>query len=141
MTTPSSYTDPPTDPLPEKPASTLSAEKQSELESSGGNTPTSELTFPDGGFRAWLVAAGAGCVLFSTMGYSNSFGIFQAYYMLHQLQDETPDNISWIMSVQMCSMFLTGAVAGPLFDRYGAKVSLYTLQEDSTCDLIKVQRS
>lgn len=81
-------------------------------------------TFPEGGLRAWLVAAGTACVLFATLGYSNGFGIFQTYYMLHQLKDETPDNISWIGSTQMVVMFMTGCVAGPLFDRYGANVSL-----------------
>lgn len=33
-----------------------------------------EMTFPDGGVRAWMVALGAGCVLFSTFGYVNAFG-------------------------------------------------------------------
>lgn len=79
--------------------------------------------FPEGGARAWTVAAGTACVLFATLGYSNCFGIFQAYYSLHQLEGETPDNISWIGSTQMVVMFLTGCVAGPLFDRYGANVS------------------
>lgn len=82
-----------------------------------------EDTYPEGGLRAWLVAAGTACVLFSTLGYSNCFGIFQAYYSLHQLEGETPDNISWIGSTQIIAMFITGCVAGPLFDRYGANVS------------------
>jgi len=35
----------------------------------------SELTtFPEGGARAWAVAAGAAGVLFCTLGYSNAFG-------------------------------------------------------------------
>lgn len=36
--------------------------------------------FPDGGFRAWSVAAGASGVLFSTFGYANAFGY--AFYTL-----------------------------------------------------------
>lgn len=88
-----------------------------------GPEPKPEDTFPEGGLRAWLVAAGTACVLFATLGYSNCFGIFQSYYTLHQLKGETPDNISWIGSTQMVVMFLTGCVSGPLFDRYGANVS------------------
>jgi hypothetical protein len=78
--------------------------------------------FPDGGLRAWTVAAGAGGVLFSTLGYSNCFGVFQAYYMFHQLQDQSPDNIAWIGAIQAFLVFAAGAFGGPLFDRYGAWV-------------------
>ena len=51
-------------------------------------------------------------MLFATLGYSNCFGIFQAYYTLHQPKGETPDNVSWIGSTQMVVMFLTGCVSG-----------------------------
>ncbi|KAK3690506.1 major facilitator superfamily domain-containing protein [Podospora appendiculata] len=77
---------------------------------------------PDGGIVAWLVAAGAGCLFFAALGFSNSFGVFQEYYMTHQLQDESADKIAWIGSVSAFLQFGTGAVAGPLFDRYGARV-------------------
>jgi len=80
--------------------------------------------FPEGGTRAWLVAAGTAAILFSTLGYSNSFGIFQAYYMQAQLSDHTPDDIAWIGSVQAYLVFASGLVAGPLFDRVGAWVRL-----------------
>lgn len=76
--------------------------------------------FPDGGRQAWLVAAGASCVFFCTLGYTNTFGVFQAYYMFNQLPDQSADNISWIGSVQAFLIFAVGAVGGPLFDRYGA---------------------
>jgi hypothetical protein len=79
--------------------------------------------FPEGGLRAWLVAAGVGCVLFSTLGYGNSFGVFQAYYMLHQLHDSGPDDIAWIGSLQAFLTLASGLIGGPLFDRYGAWVS------------------
>ena len=78
---------------------------------------------PDGGTRAWLVAAGAACIFFSAMGYSNSFGAFQEYYQTHQLSDHSPDDIAWIGSVSAFLMFASGAIGGPLFDRYGVKVS------------------
>ena len=31
-------------------------------------------TFPEGGARAWAVAAGTAAALFCTLGYSNAFG-------------------------------------------------------------------
>jgi hypothetical protein len=34
----------------------------------------SQLSFPDGGGRAWSVAAACAGILFSTFGYVNSFG-------------------------------------------------------------------
>jgi len=74
---------------------------------------------PDGGLEAWLVAAGAACVLFSTLGYVNAFGVFQEYYMTHQLRDKSPDDIAWIGSLTAFLQFAIGAVSGPLFDRYG----------------------
>ena len=33
-----------------------------------------EDAFPEGGMRAWLVASGCAGVLFSTLGFANSFG-------------------------------------------------------------------
>ena len=79
-------------------------------------------SFPEGGLRAWLVAAGAGGILFSTLGYSNSFGVFQAYYTTHQLHDVGPDDIAWIGGTQGFLTLGAGAIGGPLFDRYGAWV-------------------
>lgn len=78
--------------------------------------------YPDGGTRAWLVAAGASGAFFCTLGYTNVFGIFQAYYQINQLPHEGASRIAWIGSIQAFLIFATGAVGGPLFDRYGAWV-------------------
>ncbi|KAL4778691.1 major facilitator superfamily domain-containing protein [Aspergillus varians] len=75
---------------------------------------------PDGGFKAWLVAIGAACTIFSTLGFANSFGVLQEYYSSHQLADQSSDRIAWIGSMASCLQFVTGAIAGPLFDRLGA---------------------
>ncbi|KAK2812412.1 hypothetical protein FQN50_001413 [Emmonsiellopsis sp. PD_5] len=77
---------------------------------------------PDGGVRAWLVVAGAASIYFSTLGYANSFGVFQEYYMTHQLRGQSPDRISWIGSLAVFLHLSMGAIAGPLFDRFGAWV-------------------
>ncbi|CAM1511032.1 Fc.00g085450.m01.CDS01 [Cosmosporella sp. VM-42] len=82
--------------------------------------PDVESEFPDGGTRAWLVAAGAAGAFFCTLGYTNVFGIFQAYYMFNQMPEQSADNIAWIGSIQAFLIFATGAVGGPLFDRFGA---------------------
>ncbi|KAM5354202.1 hypothetical protein ACJ41O_000852 [Fusarium nematophilum] len=79
-----------------------------------------EQDFPDGGLRAWLVAAGAAGAFFCTLGYTNVFGIFQAYYMFNQMPERSADDIAWIGSVQAYLIFATGVVGGPLFDRFGA---------------------
>ncbi|KAJ9142962.1 Riboflavin transporter MCH5 [Pleurostoma richardsiae] len=89
---------------------------------SGDETATPAQDFPEGGLRAWMVAAGTGGILFCTLGYTNSFGVFQEYYMAHQLKHESSDRIAWIGSLQGFLIFASGAVGGPLFDRYGAKV-------------------
>ncbi|KAK3312849.1 major facilitator superfamily domain-containing protein [Apodospora peruviana] len=75
---------------------------------------------PDGGLQAWLVTIGTAMIFFCGIGYSNSFGIFQEYYMVHQLPDKSADDIAWIGSLSAFLQFATGAVGGPLFDRYGA---------------------
>ncbi|KKZ58610.1 hypothetical protein EMCG_05506 [[Emmonsia] crescens] len=82
-------------------------------------TPQSLEGPPDGGTRAWLVVSGAFCILFSTLGYANSFGVFQEYYLSHQLRKESPDNIAWIGSLSVFLQLSTSAIAGPLFDRFG----------------------
>ncbi|EFW98538.1 major facilitator superfamily transporter monocarboxylate [Grosmannia clavigera kw1407] len=77
---------------------------------------------PDGGLLAWSVAAGGFFVVFSTLGFANSFGVFEEFYMTHQLAEKSADTISWIGSCSTFFQYLAGAVSGPLFDRYGAMV-------------------
>ncbi|KAL4866955.1 hypothetical protein BDV12DRAFT_198681 [Aspergillus spectabilis] len=75
---------------------------------------------PDGGFKAWMVSIGAACIIFSTLGFANSFGVLQEYYAAHQLRGDSADRIAWIGSLSAFLQFSTGAIAGPLFDRFGA---------------------
>lgn len=75
---------------------------------------------PDGGVRAWSVAVGTSFIMFATLGMANSFGVFQEYYITHQLQDEPADTIAWIGSCASFFQLVAGSVSGPLFDRYGA---------------------
>ncbi|KAI1210769.1 MFS general substrate transporter [Annulohypoxylon truncatum] len=87
--------------------------------------PTNMLDFeeaPDGGLRAWLVTIGACCVFFSALGFSNAFGVFEEYYLTHQLKEQSPDKVAWIGSLAVFLQFLMGNIGGPLFDRFGAWV-------------------
>lgn len=68
---------------------------------------------PDGGVKAWLVAAGGFATFFCCLGFSNSFGSFQEYYMSHQLQGESADRIAWIGSISAFLQFAGGMVEDP----------------------------
>jgi hypothetical protein len=83
---------------------------------------------PDGSLRAWLVAAGGAAAFFCCLGFANSFGTFEEYYLSHQLHDKTASQISWIGSVASFLQFLGGLVGGPLFDLYGGFVCSGTFQ-------------
>lgn len=69
---------------------------------------------PDGGFQAWLQVAMGWIIIFTTWGYVNSFGSFQAYYT--EILPEDPSTISWIGSVQVFLTFFIGAFSGRLLD-------------------------
>ncbi|XP_014554678.1 hypothetical protein COCVIDRAFT_39426 [Bipolaris victoriae FI3] len=77
---------------------------------------------PEGGRRAWIVAAGGGAIFFSTLGFANSFGTFEEYYLRHQLKGWSASDISWIGSLAIFLQFFAGMLSGPLFDRYGEKM-------------------
>lgn len=72
--------------------------------------------FPDGGLKAWLVVFGGMCCTFTTFGYVNAWGVFQAYYQETLLKDSLPSSIAWIGSIQYCLVFLPGILVGRLFD-------------------------
>lgn len=86
-------------------------------------TPAEHEAAPDGGSQAWLVAAGGACIMFSCLGFANSFGVFQEYYEANQLRVESSSKISWIGSLCTFLQFAAGGLGGPLFDRYGTWVS------------------
>ncbi|KZT66414.1 MFS general substrate transporter [Daedalea quercina L-15889] len=69
----------------------------------------------DGGLRAWLSVLGGWMIMFSTFGYSSSFGVYQDYYTLQG--SSTSSNISWIGSIQIFLSFFMGLPAGLLLDK------------------------
>ncbi|KZT05812.1 MFS general substrate transporter [Laetiporus sulphureus 93-53] len=70
---------------------------------------------PDGGLRAWMSILGGFIVLFCTLGYLNSFGVYQAYFTLAGTSSSS--NISWIGSLQLFLTFFMGLPAGRLLDK------------------------
>ncbi|KAJ7772080.1 major facilitator superfamily domain-containing protein [Mycena maculata] len=93
------------------------------LETGNDEKDTAPLTdiwseeYPDGGARAWFIVFGGACATFSTFGYVNAWGVFQAYYEETLLQDSSPSNIAWIGSIQYALVFLPALVGGHYFDR------------------------
>ncbi|KIJ59680.1 hypothetical protein HYDPIDRAFT_43826 [Hydnomerulius pinastri MD-312] len=71
---------------------------------------------PDGGLKAWTVVLGISLKIFSSFGYVNAWGVFQAYYQDHLLQDASPSDVAWIGSLQYALVFLPGLVTGRLVD-------------------------
>ncbi|KAJ7188775.1 major facilitator superfamily domain-containing protein [Mycena filopes] len=80
--------------------------------------------YPDGGARAWLVVFGGACASFSTFGYVNAWGVFQAFYEETLLTESSPSNIAWIGSVQYSMVFVPGLISGHYFDRGHLKIPL-----------------
>ncbi|KAF4456733.1 hypothetical protein F53441_1169 [Fusarium austroafricanum] len=69
---------------------------------------------PDGGWRAWCVVLSCHLVYMNTWGWTNSFGIFQAYYA--EVLSRPASDISWIGSISVFLLFFVGALTGRLVD-------------------------
>jgi hypothetical protein len=99
------------------------AEKTAEATIPTENDLTQFGPAPDGGTQAWLNAFAGFCIFFACLGFTSCFGVLQQYYSTHQLKDYSPSAVSWIGSLSNFIQFAGGALGGPLFDRYGVKVS------------------
>ena len=69
---------------------------------------------PDGGRQAWTQAAMLHLTIFSTFGYTTSFGSFQTYY--EGTLGLSPSTISWLGSVQIFLLFFIGTFSGRALD-------------------------
>ncbi|CEL10067.1 hypothetical protein ASPCAL13195 [Aspergillus calidoustus] len=74
--------------------------------------------------RAWGVICGASLSLFCSVGFINSFGVFQEYYLQHQLKDESESTVAWLGGVSIFFIFLGSVVSGSLMDLFGPTVIL-----------------
>ncbi|KAH6899714.1 major facilitator superfamily domain-containing protein [Thelonectria olida] len=103
-------------PVPTTASSTVGAELQGHL-----YDPVSDIPAPDGGLRAWLVVFG-GFINFATaFGLMNAFGSFQSYYKTHTLLHQPVYVVTWVGSVQLFLLFVSGLFIGPAYDRFGAR--------------------
>ena len=84
----------------------MSTNSEPESEKSG-KQPTASLPTssppPDGGFKAWIVVAGAWCCLFCSFGYVNCIGLFEAQYQRDQLRNYSHSTVAWITSLEVSS--------------------------------------
>lgn len=79
-------------------------------------------TYPDGGMRAWLNIVGCTLIAMTGFGQVTAFGVFQTYYAENMLATESSSTISWIGSVQILLLYISGLFLGRVFDTYGARV-------------------
>ena len=73
--------------------------------------------------RAKLTILGASTGFFCTVGFLNSFGVFEAYYIDAQLAGESQSTIAWIGAISIFFIFSVSVVSGPLLDLFGPGVS------------------
>ncbi|KAK0612195.1 major facilitator superfamily transporter [Immersiella caudata] len=71
--------------------------------------------------QTWLAVFGGFLALFTTVGFLNAYGVFQAYYQTHLLADRSPSDIAWIGSISVFLLYLGAGFAGPLADRFGPR--------------------
>ncbi|KAJ5407060.1 hypothetical protein N7465_008344 [Penicillium sp. CMV-2018d] len=75
--------------------------------------------------RAWLSILGAFTCAFCTVGFMNSFGIFQEYYAKNQLSSSSTSTIAWIGAISIFFLFATSVGAGAMLDIFGPKLMVY----------------
>lgn len=92
-------------PLRHRPPSTTSS-------ATNATTPTEPP--PDGGRTAWTQVAMLHLTIFSTFGFTTSFGSFQTYYETEL--DLPSSTISWLGSLQIFLLFFIGTFSGRAVD-------------------------
>ncbi|KAH6889429.1 major facilitator superfamily domain-containing protein [Thelonectria olida] len=88
---------------------------------SPSTTNDEDLTYPEGGCRAWLVVFGSFCAMGAVFGLINSSAVFESYFKEHQLKDYTHSQIGWIFSLYLFLVFFVGILVGPIFDHHGPR--------------------
>jgi hypothetical protein len=88
-----------------------------------GSTPIDgEITYPEGGFKAWSVVFGAFCGTAASIGLYNTSGVFEAYMSRELLPDQSPSNVGWIFGIYAFVTWFLGVQVGPTFDAMGPKM-------------------
>ncbi|KAJ9236379.1 hypothetical protein DTO027B5_4673 [Paecilomyces variotii] len=68
---------------------------------------------------------GAFGALFCTVGFANSFGVFEEYYKESQLVNQSESTISWIGALEIFFIFGGSIVTGPVLDMFGPEVMFF----------------
>ncbi|KAJ6186837.1 hypothetical protein N7519_001745 [Penicillium mononematosum] len=75
--------------------------------------------------RACLVIFGAFTCAFCTVGFMNSFGIFQEYYTKNQLSSSSTSTIAWLGAIAIFLLFAISVGAGAMLDIFGPTLMVY----------------
>ncbi|KAL2380902.1 hypothetical protein RJZ90_004309 [Blastomyces dermatitidis] len=81
-----------------------------------------EMSYPEGGLRAWLVVVGSCFGTAVSLGMMNTVGTFHSYIGEHQLKEYDEATIGWIFSVFIFLGFFGGIQIGPVFDARGPRM-------------------
>ncbi|CAG8180195.1 unnamed protein product [Penicillium olsonii] len=87
---------------------------------------TPRKTTDSGRPRAWLVIFGAFTCAFCTVGFMNSFGIFQEYYAKNQLASVSTSTIAWVCAISVLFLFGISVISGGMLDVFGPKLMVYS---------------
>lgn len=88
-------------------------------EAGGSTCINEEITYPEGGFKAWLVVFGAFCGTAASIGVYNTSGLFEAYMSTELLPDKSTSNVGWIFGIYAFVTWFLGVQVGPTFDAMG----------------------
>lgn len=69
--------------------------------------------------------------VFCSVGFINSYGVFQEYYLKHQLANESGSTVAWLGGVSIFFIFFGSAISGPVMDISGPRVRIKRLNEES----------
>ncbi|KAL5341036.1 major facilitator superfamily domain-containing protein [Aspergillus crustosus] len=72
--------------------------------------------------RAWMAILGAFLALFCSVGFVNSYGVFQEYYLTHQLAHESESTVAWLGGATIFFFFFVSAISGVLMDLFGPQM-------------------
>ena len=70
--------------------------------------------------------------VFCSVGFINSYGVFQEYYLQHQLANESGSTVAWLGGVSIFFIFFGSAISGPVMDISGPRVRMNTWSKDWT---------
>ncbi|GJJ72382.1 hypothetical protein EMPS_04739 [Entomortierella parvispora] len=81
----------------------------------------------ESGYRGYIVVLGGFLIIMAAIGYVSIYGIFQSVYQdIYGAKGESQSSISFIGSLAVGFQFGFTLIAGPVMNRYGHKVILWS---------------